>query len=70
MYEYAVEWIGEKSAGILSSALSTTPRRNVRESSRGSAGAEGEDVGERARRDARAGGGGEDTAARRAFKDT
>jgi hypothetical protein len=55
--------------GTSSSALSTTPRRNVCESSLGSADAEGEDVSERARRDAREGDGGEDTAARRAFKD-
>src|SRR5438093_5462642 len=69
MYEYAVEWIGGKSAGISSSALSTTPRRNVRESSLGSAGAEREGVGERGGRDARERDKGEDAAGRRAFND-
>jgi hypothetical protein len=49
-----------------------TPRRKVRESSLGSAGAEGEveDASEPGRRDAREREEGEDAAARRAFKDT
>ena len=69
MYEYAVEWIGGKSAGISSWILSTTPRRKVRESSLRSAGAEREDVTERVRRDTGEGEEGEDAAVCRAFKD-
>src|SRR6266568_1402675 len=72
MYEYAVEWIGGKSAGISSWILSTTPRRKVRESSLRSAGAEREvdDAGERGRRDARERDESEDAPARRALNDT
>jgi hypothetical protein len=60
-----------KAAGISPCALSTTPRRNVRESSLRSAGAEGEvaDAGERGRRDTCERDEGEDAPACRAFKD-
>ena len=67
MYEYAVAWIGGKSAWT----LSTTPRRKVRESSLRSAGGEGEveDARERGRRDPRERNEGGDAAARRALND-
>jgi hypothetical protein len=72
MYEYAVDRIGCRWAGVSSRALSTTPRRKVRESSLRSAGAEGEvkDAGERRDRDTRERDEGEDAAARRMLNDS
>jgi hypothetical protein len=63
--------MGGKAAGISPCALSTTPRRNVRESSLRSAGAEAEvkDAGDRGRRDIRERDESEDTAARRTLND-
>jgi hypothetical protein len=72
MCDQAMEWNAGWSAPVRSCARSTTPRRNVRESSLGRAGAEREvdDAREGGRRNACERDEGEDAAARRALNDT